>query len=404
MRKILVYVLAMVLLAFAVPMAVMPAAAQGVLVPGDDDGNKIVSEEELAGVILSYMLEEPEHLGLDKVREIAHIHVYYPMTITDSLSRTVTIYKPVERVVVLHSTGVEAIIVLGAEEKIVGVTEDNILRKLYLRERLKHAESIGTFSSPSVEKIIVLNPDVVILHEPHHAGPGNLGEILEEKLTPFGINVFYTVLREPDKLPGEMETLGTIFDKEDKAQEFIAMYQKYMDIIEDRVKDLSEDKKPRVYIEHLDYRPFIRHVSLIEMAGGKFIVPKEEIKLVPTEVDAEWVVSKNPEIVIKELMGAQAPPDAGWGASDVPEQMEKIYNEVISRPGWKGVDAVGNNRVYLIHDELYNTPRVWIAVIHMAKWFHPELFEDLDPDAIHAEYAKEFLGLEYKGVWIYSTE
>ena len=41
----------------------------------------------------------------------------------------------------------------------------------------------------------------------------------------------------------------------------------------------------------------------------------------------------------------------------------------------------------------------------MAKWFHPELFEDLDPQAIHQEFLTEFQRLDYdldeRGVFVY---
>jgi len=41
----------------------------------------------------------------------------------------------------------------------------------------------------------------------------------------------------------------------------------------------------------------------------------------------------------------------------------------------------------------------------MAKWFHPDLFEDLDPKAIHQEYLTRFQGLDYDldehGVFVY---
>ncbi len=46
-----------------------------------------------------------------------------------------------------------------------------------------------------------------------------------------------------------------------------------------------------------------------------------------------------------------------------------------------------------------------IGTAYMAKWFHPELFEDLDPEAIHQEYLTEFQGLDYDlnehGVFVY---
>jgi iron complex transport system substrate-binding protein len=31
----------------------------------------------------------------------------------------------------------------------------------------------------------------------------------------------------------------------------------------------------------------------------------------------------------------------------------------------------------------------------MAKWFHPELFGDLDPKAIHQQYLTDFMGIDY---------
>lgn len=31
----------------------------------------------------------------------------------------------------------------------------------------------------------------------------------------------------------------------------------------------------------------------------------------------------------------------------------------------------------------------------MAKWFHPDLFKDLDPQEIHEEYLTKFQGLNY---------
>ncbi|MDI6886784.1 MAG: hypothetical protein QMD22_10705 [archaeon] len=48
MRKMLACILAMMLLASCLSLSVMPAAAQGVVVPGDKDGDKLVSKEELA--------------------------------------------------------------------------------------------------------------------------------------------------------------------------------------------------------------------------------------------------------------------------------------------------------------------------------------------------------------------
>jgi len=45
---------------------------------------------------------------------------------------------------------------------------------------------------------------------------------------------------------------------------------------------------------------------------------------------------------------------------------------------------------------------------YLAKLFHPEEFEDLDPKAIHQEYLTKFQGLDYdlgkEGVFVYPLQ
>ncbi len=51
------------------------------------------------------------------------------------------------------------------------------------------------------------------------------------------------------------------------------------------------------------------------------------------------------------------------------------------------------------------SPRVPITIAYMAKWFYPDLFDDLDPQALHQEYIDDFCGINYDvaehGVFIY---
>jgi iron complex transport system substrate-binding protein len=49
-----------------------------------------------------------------------------------------------------------------------------------------------------------------------------------------------------------------------------------------------------------------------------------------------------------------------------------------------------------------------VTIAYMAKWFYPELFEDLDPQAIHQEYLTEIQGMDYdlkkRGVFVYPPQ
>jgi iron complex transport system substrate-binding protein len=46
-----------------------------------------------------------------------------------------------------------------------------------------------------------------------------------------------------------------------------------------------------------------------------------------------------------------------------------------------------------------------IGFAYIAKWLYPDLFEDLDPKALHQEYLTRFLKLDYdldeRGVFVY---
>jgi len=38
-----------------------------------------------------------------------------------------------------------------------------------------------------------------------------------------------------------------------------------------------------------------------------------------------------------------------------------------------------------------------IAELYLAKWFHPELFKDVDPEAVHRDLVKNFYDIELDG-------
>ncbi len=42
-----------------------------------------------------------------------------------------------------------------------------------------------------------------------------------------------------------------------------------------------------------------------------------------------------------------------------------------------------------------------IGCLYFAKWFHPDLFEDIDPEAVHREMLQKFFDVELEGVYVY---
>ena len=51
--------------------------------------------------------------------------------------------------------------------------------------------------------------------------------------------------------------------------------------------------------------------------------------------------------------------------------------------------------MYLHYVDLMITPRFVVGIAYWAKWFHPELFSNLDPQEIHQEYLTDFMRIDY---------
>ena len=394
--KIVPYLLVLVILTcWCVPLAVMPTGAQELVVPGDKDGDKIVSEDELADSIMAYLKgeylgENVEHLGLDTLMEAAHIYVYYPRTITDSAGRTVTIYMPIKRVITLTSDSAEGIRILGAVDNIIGVTDTiRVDGKDYFPE-LRAKPSVGTWKEFNFEKIVeltsdnseVIIPDIIVISYVYKVSG------VEGGLSPFdNIAVLGLDLYKSETIEDELIKLGYIIEREDEAQDFVTWRHEKEDAVRNAVYG---HKRPKVYIEKGGsigtgelgtYGEGSALDELCEIAGGDNIA-KGIAKEYP-KVDWEWVTTENPDIIIKsepktflELTG-----DA-----------EGIREEVMDRiPG--DISAIRNGKVHIYTRKITFGLESVVGLTYWAKIFYPGT--SLDPDAVYKDYLEKYQGLEY---------
>lgn len=77
----------------------------------------------------------------------------------------------------------------------------------------------------------------------------------------------------------------------------------------------------------------------------------------------------------------------------------------MSRPGWDDINAVKNGDVYILSIDVFAGAKYFVGLNYLAKILHPDLFSDLDPEAVHQEYITRFQGLDYDldkhGVFVY---
>lgn len=382
------------------------ASAQDIVVPGDADGDMIVSDEELETAEQSC---SEGKITSDELKEIEHIHDNYPITIVDSVDQEITIYKPLKRVVIAY--WIDAAITLqalNAEDIVIGITAP-IAEQQTLFPELSKLPVVGVMprvESLDFEKILELQPDAVLT-----GGSASTWDDIQTKIQSIDPNI--VVLRfdycVPSNYLDEIRTSGYIFEKNDEANELIDFIDGQMSQIEERVETIPSEERIKVYAEVFNdyqtggtgnYYPN----DYIEMAGGINIFGDTSQGTFTT--DPEEVITRNPEIIL-HLMGSKYDDKIGWEVDNVTAMREK-REEIMSRPGFADVDAVKNGRVYTLNSNIVIDAIYPVGVCYFAKWFYPDYFEDLDPNAIHQEYLSKFLGIDYDlskhGAFVYHPE
>ena len=138
------------------------------------------------------------------------------------------------------------------------------------------------------------------------------------------------------------------------------------------------------------------------MAGGRNIAAGTDLFGNYVEVDKEWVVKQNPDIIIKSDWW-----NSGYTVDDI-SGIKAVWEEVMSRPELANVNAVKEGKVY-VYGAFTSTAQLIVGAAYFAKWIQPDLFEDLDPKEIHQEYLDKFFGdadfdLDEHGVFVYHPE
>ncbi|WP_456478291.1 ABC transporter substrate-binding protein [Geoglobus ahangari] len=332
-------------------------------------------------------------------------------TITDLMGREVHVKVPVERVVITFN--VEEYVAVGGEDalkKVVGWSKyywegrRPTVWNAYL-QKYPWIDEIpdvgypwkGTFSA---EKVIELKPDVVIMSKDQYK---YVKEDLE-KLEKAGIPVVFIDYYEPFNVTTHSKStmlLGILLGKEKRAKELVEYYKSQVDEVLKRLKKVED--RPKVLLLGKGWTTYGRdhyRGKMIEFAGGENIAAKVVEK--SGEISPEYVLEENPDVVI--FIGKKGwNVDLGYGIER--EKAEEMLRELINRPGWENLNAVKNGRVYAIHiyfvhGHIYD----FVALQYFAKWLHPELFSDLDPEKSWEEFHEKFLPVKYSGTWAVSLE
>jgi len=318
------------------------------------------------------------------------------LTIVDSADRIVTVKMPVERLIPTDYRATEAELAIGARDLIVGV--DRAFHERMAEFGLEDLPEVSEHSKfVDYEAVLVLEPDLVVLPTWQAGSADDVAEHLP------GIPVIVMGCTKKETIVPDLKTMGMLLGKRDEAGALIEWTQKYDGIVEERTEDLEPEEMPTFYYEYMSGSKKWWAITpedssagqVAEGCGGRNIAAGQPGSKV--EVQAEWVIKQNPDVMFCDLMKGF---ESGPGKTE--EEMQELLEEILAdRPGFEAVEAVKKNKVYLIDRDLISGPRWVIGHCYFAKWLHPELFSDIHPEEMHDEYLSEFHDLELEGTWAY---
>ena len=267
--------------------------------------------------------------------------------VVDDLGRLVAINGTPERIISLAPSNTEILFALGLGDKVMGVT-------MYCDypPEAHDKEKVGDYYGPDIEKIIALQPDLILATDFHRF---DLIPALEEQ----GFAVFAVAPQTLEDVLESIQKIGQITDKEAEASELVNGMTSKIEEIGEQTQELDEE--PRVFYMtwHDPMWTIGRNTwidDLINIAGGANIFSQYFES--GAMIELEWVVFLNPEIIITSEWSYDWALNATELASTNASQTARIYtfdDDLAQRPGPRLVGGL-EWLAYLIHPEMFEEP------------------------------------------------
>lgn len=384
-------------------LCISPALA---LLPGDANGDKHITTNELSVEILTNLeTGGPVPQDLSDAAWIYHYWNGSPLIITDTANRTITLDKPVRRLIAFDGSTLETLRSLNASDLVVGVSKNTHDEKTFFPEFL-NTPDVGTVWSPNIEALLKTKPDTIFIYGTISQ---NSVKTIEDQVQTLdsSIRVLHFDLYRPEAYPEEIRKLGRILGKEPEAEEFLSFYLPVMNTIRDRVRAIPEQERKTVYFESWNAfksaAPGSGYHEKVAYSGGRNIFADS-----PTPypaVDPEAVLRLSPAIIIKQV-GAGESNVGGYNAPDS-KPLIPVYDGLLNRTGWNLLPAVKNHDIHIIQSDILGSASHFIGIQYLAKWFYPDRFADIDPLKTHQEYLNRFQHLSFdpaiRGGFVYGN-
>lgn len=308
----------------------------------------------------------------------ANNHDSGEITVIDYMSREVPIPKRVDRIACLYAYTGHIVTMLGEGDKIVavnnGLQRDHLLMEI--NPKINDAVVPNRGDKINIEELANVHPDLVFIQESTAKDEGEIRKLEELKIPYLVVN--FNSMKEQQQ---SIAMIGKALGKQEKADQFNRFYNEMIAKVSERVKDIPEKERVRIYHSVMEATRTDPAGSLpaewIKAAGAINVSVGENLKLIEKKYFAslEQILVWNPDVILVNQDG--------------------VADYILKGSQWQTLKAVKNKQVYQLpngisrwgHPGGMETP---LAIMWTAKTLYPSKFTDINMEEITAKFYEDF--------------
>lgn len=296
---------------------------------------------------------QPDSTGEPTAIEGVSTLAAFPLSVPRSDGATLSIAAPPARLVSLSPSATEVIYAIGAEASLVAVDT----AADYPAAAAQFATRLDA-NAPNLDAIAALNPDLVVVG----SNNGNIVQALGARDIPTFFQDEADIVTVADVFT-QIALLGRITGKQTETETLLSQLDGRVNAVTDAVQGLSQATGPKVYHE---VAPQLRTASDSSLEGDLYrLLRARNIAGAGAgtpypQLTQDTVIAANPDVII--VTQADGSP---------------AVDEVSARPGWAGITAVREGRLFPIDEAVVSRrgPRIVDALEQLAKALHPDRFQ-----------------------------
>lgn len=289
----------------------------------------------------------------------------------------------VERIGAIYGPSYEALVALGAEDKIVVCADVQFKNFPWAQKIFKHISKLpylkNVHSSVNLEELESYAPDLVYTFN----RPNELKQLNAAGISNIGGLTTSTLSDTKDQLMVYAEAIGE--DAKERAQKYADYFDKKLKMVTDITDQIPKEDKPTVYYAGIDmlttYGKYSDLSQVITAAGGISVTSELQAGN-HTQINFEQLAEWNPDCIFID-----------HGGMNEKDTVSEIMDGTYKNKKYSAINAVKNQKIYLTPSGVF----YWdmglqkiLLVMYMAKILHPEEFASLDMNQELRDFYSQF--------------